>query len=248
MDYDLTTIPNAYDRSRDHGPEVLDLWMQVIALHASGRRVDTILDLGCGTGRFAESLATRFEACVVGVDPSEKMLTRARQKRRVAHIHYGRGAAEAIPLVDSAVDLIFMSMSFHHFTDPRRAARECRRVLRPQGTIVVRTGSREQIPSYPYVPFFPQTHSMLHELLPDHATLRDVFETAGFRCLDSARVVQTIAPTWAAYADKLAAGGDSVLARLSADELARGVEAVRRRAVEVDDRPVVEEIDVFFFR
>jgi hypothetical protein len=61
-------------------------------------------------------------------------------------------------------------------------------------------------------------------------------------------VVQTIAPTWAAYADKLAAGGDSVLARLSADELARGVEAVRRRAVEVDDRPVVEEIDVFFFR
>lgn len=66
MDYDLTDIPDGYDRGRDHGPEVLDLWMKVVASCAGEQRINTILDLGCGTGRFSESLAAHFHAEVVG--------------------------------------------------------------------------------------------------------------------------------------------------------------------------------------
>ena len=246
MDYDRTDIPAAYDRGRDHGPEVFDLWMGVIAPHIS-RDVGTILDLGCGTGRFSDCLAGRFGARVVGIDPSEKMLDRARRKRREPRVHYERGTAEAIPLVDGAVDLIFMSMSLHQFSDPGAAALECRRVLRSDGAIVVRTGTREQITSYPYVPFFPGTRAMLEEILADRAALRGVFEIAGFVCVASSIITQTVAPTWAAYADKLSAGGDSVLARLPEEELASGLEAVRRHGAR-HAGPVVEPIDVFFFR
>jgi SAM-dependent methyltransferase len=248
VDYDLTSIPAVYDRGRDHGPEVLNLWMSVIESHVEAGCIKTILDLGCGTGRFSESLASRFGACVVGIDPSEKMLDQARRKRQGSRIQYERGTAEAIPLIDGAVDMIFMSMSFHHFRDPERAARECRRVLRADGHIVVRTGTREQIPSYPYVPFFPSTRAMLDDLLPDRPRVCAVFETAGFRCVESQIVTQTIAPDWAAYADKLSAGGDSVLARLPEDELARGLEAVRRYGDGPVGHPVVEAIDVLFFR
>jgi ubiquinone/menaquinone biosynthesis C-methylase UbiE len=248
MDYDLTTIPAVYDRGRDHGPEVLNLWMSVIESHVDAGSISTILDLGCGTGRFSEALANRFGARVVGVDPSEKMLEQARRKRRGNGVHYERGTAEAIPLVDGAVDMIFMSMSVHHFHDPQQAAWECRRVLRADGNVVVRTGTREQIPSYPYLPFFPSTRSMLEDLLPDRHGLWTVFETAGFRGVESLIVTQTVAPTWAAYADKLSAGGDSVLARLTEDELAGGLEAVRRHDTESSGQPVVEPIDVFFFR
>lgn len=247
MDYDRTSIPAAYDRARDHGPAVLDLWMGVIESRVSGS-VRTILDLGCGTGRFSGGLASRFDARVIAVDPSEKMLDQARRKPRTAGVGYLRSTAEAIPLVDGVVDMIFMSMSFHHFRDPGRAASECRRVLRDDGTIVVRTGTREHIPSYPYLPFFPSTRRMLEEVLPDQARLRAVFETAGFRCAESHVVMQTIAQDWEAYADKLAAGGDSVLARLADDELSSGLEAVRRHNPGPDARAVVEPIDVFFFR
>jgi SAM-dependent methyltransferase len=184
----------------------------------------------------------------VGVDPSEKMLDQARRKLQGIRVHYERGTAEAIPLVDGAVDMIFMSMSFHHFSDPEQAAWECRRVLRVDGTVVVRTGTREQIPSYPYVPFFPSTRPMLEELLPDRARLCTVFETAGLHCVESQIVTQTIAPSWPAYADKLSAGGDSVLARLTEDELASGIDAVRRHGDGPGGQPVVEPIDVFFFR
>jgi ubiquinone/menaquinone biosynthesis C-methylase UbiE len=246
MDYDRTSIPAVYDRGRDHGPEVL--WMSVIESHVDAGSISTILDLGCGTGRFSEGLASRFGACVVGVDPSEKMLAQARRKRQRSGIHYERGTAEAIPLVAGAVDMIFMSMCFHHFRDPERAAWECRRVLRPDGSVVVRTGTREQIQSYPYVPFFPSTRAMLEDLLPDRPGLCSVFETAGFRCVESHIVMQTIAPSWAAYADKLSAGGDSVLARLDEAELASGLDAVRRYGDGPGGRPIVEPIDVLFFR
>jgi SAM-dependent methyltransferase len=70
VNYDLTNIPVAYDRGRDHGPEVLELWMDVLASTLGTDRVSTIVDLGCGTGRFSEGLARRFDACVVGIDPS----------------------------------------------------------------------------------------------------------------------------------------------------------------------------------
>jgi SAM-dependent methyltransferase len=248
VDYDRTSIPAVYDRGRDHGPEVLDLWMNVVESSIEGWSIRTILDLGCGTGRFSEGLANRFRARVVGIDPSEKMLEQARRKPRRNGIHYGRGIGEAIPLVDGSVDLVFMSMIFHHFSDPDRAARECRRVLRSNGSLVVRTGTREQIQSYPYVSFFPSTSSMLEDLLPDRAGLCAVFERAGLCCVESQIVTQTIAPDWAAYADKLSAGGDSVLARLGADELGRGLEAIRRYSDGPGERPVVEPIDVLFFR
>ena len=245
MNYDLTNIPVAYDRGRDHGPEVLELWMDVLASTLGTDRVSTIVDLGCGTGRFSEGLARRFDACVVGIDPSAKMLAQAREKRRLPRVHYQRGNAEAIPLVSGTADVIFMSMSFHHFSDPDSAARECRRVLRRGGTVMVRNGTRDQISSYPYVRFFPQTRPILEDVLPSVAGLRYVFEAAGFRCLGSQIVTQAIALDWQAYADKLATGSDSVLARLASDELAEGIEAIRNHN---GNGPIVEPIDVLFFR
>ena len=96
MDYDETNIPAGYDRGRDHGPEFLDLWMNVIQSHVGRGPVRTILDLGCGTGRFSAGLANRFRARVVGLDPSEKMLAQARRKPGQDAVFYQRGAAEAL--------------------------------------------------------------------------------------------------------------------------------------------------------
>lgn len=246
MDYDRTKIPEAYDRSRDHGPEVLALWMDAVASLAGRHRVRVILDLGCGTGRFTQALARRFHAQVVGIDPSEKMLERAREKLEDPRVRYEVGRAEALPLASGAVDMIFMSMSFHHFADRNAAARECRRVLREGGRAFVRTGVRERSTIYPYVPFFPSTPAMIEEMLPSLDELRAAFETAGFRLVTADVIRQTIAPTWAAYADKVAAGGDSVIAQLGEQELERGLAKLRAFAATTNDA-VVEPIDLLVF-
>ena len=246
IDYDQTDIPAGYDRARDHGPEVIHLWTHAIATHLEGLSVTRILDLGCGTGRFSEALADRFNANVIGLDPSLKMLQRAREKQRDARVQYQHGRAEVIPLPSASQDLIFMSMSFHHFRDPIAAARECRRVLQRNGRVVIRTGTREQIASYPYLPFFASSRPIMEQVLPSSGEIRDTFAVAGLRLMASQIITQAIAPDWTVYAEKLAAGGDSVLAKLSRQDLDDGLAAVRRHAATPDGRrPVVEPIDLF---
>ena len=121
MDYDRTDIPAAYDRGRVRSPEVLDLWMKTVAAHTRNQTIGTILDLGCGTGRFSGALAAHFHANVFGIDPSRKMLAEARRKTSEPSVRYGQGRAEKIPLVDQSVDMIFISMVFHHFDSPEAA-------------------------------------------------------------------------------------------------------------------------------
>jgi ubiquinone/menaquinone biosynthesis C-methylase UbiE len=248
MDYDATEIARTYDEGRDHGLEVLDLWMTVTSSYVQGASIRTILDLGCGTGRFSEALAERFATQVIGIDPSKKMLERARSKQVDPRVCYALGSGESIPLRSNSVDLIFMSMIFHHLQDPRRAARECRRVLREDGTAFLRTGTRERISSYPYVPFFPESRPILNEVLPSSSLVRDVFVDAGFRVVTLEVFTQTIAPNHMVYADKLAAGADSVLAQLGHDEFHGGIEAVRAYGMRVNDQAITEPIDLFVFR
>ncbi len=198
MDYDATEIAATYDRGRDHGPEFLDLWMNVVSAHVKGQRTVRVLDLGCGTGRFTEALATRFDAQVIGVDPSKKMLEQARSKPSDARIRYAHGRGESIPLPDNSADLIFMSMIFHHFDNPQLVARECRRVLHDGGTAFLRAGTRERISTYPYVDFFPASRPILEEVLSTSTFVREVFEAAGFCMVTSELVTQEIAPNYAA--------------------------------------------------
>jgi ubiquinone/menaquinone biosynthesis C-methylase UbiE len=247
MNYDLTEIPSGYDKARDHGPEFLRRWMRALEVHIGHRRVGRMLDLGCGTGRFSDALSVHFSVEVVGVDPSVRMLDQARSKPVRGQVRYQLGSGEAIPLSPESVDVVFMSMAFHHLDDRWLAARECRRVLRPEGVVCIRTGIRERIDSYPYVPFFPSTRPKLLGLLPDRFGIREPFEEAGFSMKASEVILQTIAHDWEAYAEKLAAGGDSVLATLSKEEFAAGLAALRQYGQNSGAQGIVEPIDLFVF-
>jgi hypothetical protein len=141
-----------------------------------------------------------------------------------------------------------MSMIFHHFSDPALAARKCRRVLRREGTVFIRTGTRERISSYPYYDFFPASRPILEEVLPTTAFVREVFEAAGFITLSVELVTQKITSSYAAYAEKLAAGADSILAQLNTCDFEDGMSALRAHAAHSDAESVFEPIDVFIFR
>jgi len=246
-DYDSTNLPEAYDRARDHGPENRALWMRTVAAALDGQAVSRILDLGCGTGRFSPALAEQFDAEVVGVDPSAKMLAIASTKSRDRRVRYCRARAEALPVTSGKIDLVFMSMSYHHVSEPVAAARECRRVLRGGGSVVLRTGTREQIAGYPFTRFFPSLPQILEHMLPDQRALRETFGAAEFDLVAAEVIRQVIAPDWLEYADKLAAGGDSALARLSGEEFQAGVESVRRFGERGDGGPVIEPVDLLVF-
>jgi ubiquinone/menaquinone biosynthesis C-methylase UbiE len=242
VDYDRTEIARTYSQARNHGPDFLELWMNTVAAHVDIHDVRSVLDLGCGTGRFSEGLSRRLNANIIGVDPSMKMLREAYSHPRVSWVC---GSAENIPLETSSVDLVFISMAFHHFTDPPGAARECRRVLREGGWLFLRTGVREKATVYPYVPYFPASTALIEQRLPSLEFQRAVFEAASFRILYSGEVAQEIAADYPTYADKLALRADSVLISIDDREFEAGIAAVR---AEKRPGPIVEPIDVVVFR
>src|SRR5436190_13932314 len=74
----------------------------------------TVLDLGCGFGWFCRWAAEQGAARVVGVDLSERMLTRARAATRDPAIGYVRADLEHLALSAHTFDLVYSSLALHY--------------------------------------------------------------------------------------------------------------------------------------
>src|SRR5580704_1146567 len=166
MDYDKTEIPTTYDKARALAPETRRLWRDLLSVHIDRAEMSLVIDLGCGTGRFSELLAAHFGVQVIGIDPSLKMLDQARRKPTIRNVVYCQGLAEAVPFRDGCADLVFMSMIYHHLTDPSAVARECHRVLGHGGYACVRNGTRES--DFPHRHFF-RLRALTESDLPSRA-------------------------------------------------------------------------------
>ncbi len=248
MDYDKTDMPVAYDAGRGYRPAVLALWLDVIARHAPVDRITDILDVGCGTGRYSAALAERFDARVVAIDPSERMLAEARKKAPDG-VRFERGAAESLPLADASMDVVFGSMVFHHFVDPDLAAAEFRRVLRPGGRVCLRAGTTEQLESYAYVPFFPASRAIIERSLTSRASIEATFARAGFSPISHELIDSEAGENWRDYAGRIAARADSILAQLRDSDFEAGLAALRRYAEGSSSAdPVIEPVDFFVFQ
>lgn len=98
-----------------------------------------VLDVACGTGEFERLLLEEQpQQAIVGVDISESMLAVARQKLvTYPNVHFKSGSAAALPFPDASFDWVITANAFHYFDDPVRALAEMRRVLKPQGSLVI---------------------------------------------------------------------------------------------------------------
>jgi ubiquinone/menaquinone biosynthesis C-methylase UbiE len=241
MDCDKTEIPATYDKARALSPETRRLWQDLLSTHIDRAGVSLIIDLGCGTGRFSELLAAHFGVRVIGVDPSLKMLDHARRKLTSENVVYCQGLAEALPIRDGCADLVFMSMVYHHFTDPSAVAEECRRVLRQGGYACIRNGTRES--DFPHRHFFP-LRALIDSDPPSRLDIQSVFAVSGFTPVVHRAVTQVTAPNWPSFVEKSALRADSFLARLSDDEFQQGMAALRNPGDAINrDDAVTEEID-----
>jgi ubiquinone/menaquinone biosynthesis C-methylase UbiE len=104
---------------------------------------DAVLDLGSGEGAFTAALA-EVGARPVGVDVAEAALSRARERH--PDLDFRRAApGEALPLDDAAVDVVWASEVLAFVPDTARMLSEVRRVLRPEGRLLVTTPSHGRV-------------------------------------------------------------------------------------------------------
>ncbi|TGN40045.1 malonyl-ACP O-methyltransferase BioC [Marinobacter confluentis] len=112
---------------------------RVEVLPAEGESPSTALDLGCGTGWFTGEVAARSKAVqTLGADLAPGMIHFARSAGSTG-LNWLAADAEALPLADHSVDLIFSNLMIQWAENPRRVLAECRRVLRPGGQLMIST-------------------------------------------------------------------------------------------------------------
>jgi 2-polyprenyl-6-hydroxyphenyl methylase/3-demethylubiquinone-9 3-methyltransferase len=103
-----------------------------------------VLDVGCGGGILAESMAARG-AAVVGIDLSEKALVVARLHliESGQTVDYRKASAEELAAeVPGTFDIVTCLEMLEHVPDPASTVRACAGLVRPGGTVFFSTINR----------------------------------------------------------------------------------------------------------
>jgi ubiquinone/menaquinone biosynthesis C-methylase UbiE len=136
------------------------------------------LDIGCGTGNYTIAMAQNG-VNITGVDPSDTMLSKAREKD--ALISWIQGPAETIPLPDNSFDGATGIFTVHHWTDIRKGMAEMSRVLRAGSRFVIFTFTPEQKKGYWFNYFFPRSMERSIAKAMPFQVLVDAAAEAGFQ-------------------------------------------------------------------
>ncbi len=91
----------------------------------AGSMIASVLDVGTGSGLFAEEFNNR-RLTVAAIDPNPEMLTAFQQF--LPSLDIREAFAEHIPFEDNSFDLLFMGLVFHEVNDYAKSAKEAYRV------------------------------------------------------------------------------------------------------------------------
>jgi ubiquinone/menaquinone biosynthesis C-methylase UbiE len=123
-------------------PPLLDLVMRQRQIEKYRRELipaarGRVLEVGVGSGLNLRLYAAGVNM-VVGLDPSERLLSMARRRAAKAEVSVDlvHGSATAIPLDNDSVDMVVMTWTLCSIPDPLAALREMRRVLKPGGALL----------------------------------------------------------------------------------------------------------------
>jgi len=106
---------------------------RVTSLCLEGIAAQSALDVGTGTGLFAEALSLAGLS-VAGVDLNPELLAAARQL--LPSVSFFESPAESLPCEDGSYDLVFLGHILHEVEDPLLALREARRVARKRVAVL----------------------------------------------------------------------------------------------------------------
>ena len=146
-----------YDQM-DHTEANASFVERLVELGAFG----SMLDIGTGPGHIPLLVCEHIEgARVTGIDLAERMLAIAEGHRagspHADRITYRRADAKGLDFPDKSFDTVYSNTILHHIPDPLPFLAEARRVLKPDGVLLIRDLRR------------PDSKARLEELVSLHA-------------------------------------------------------------------------------
>lgn len=119
---------------------------------------DRILDIGCGVGDYTAAIRNQRPCAVTGIDHSVLAAV-----AKYPHLHFTPvDCNNVLPYEDASFDKVISINLIEHLIDPEMFLTECRRILKPDGMIIITTANRAFL-LHDY--FYDKTH--LHEWTKD---------------------------------------------------------------------------------
>jgi ubiquinone/menaquinone biosynthesis C-methylase UbiE len=134
-------------------PSLVHCAMRVQALRPYRERIigaseGRVLEIGIGSGLNLPLYGAQVST-VIGLEPSPELLHKARRQAGAAHvpIELLEGSAEVLPLDSGSIDTVVTTWTLCSIPGVERALGECRRVLRPGGSLLFVEHGRAPEPS-----------------------------------------------------------------------------------------------------
>lgn len=121
---------DTYDEGR---PKLPSKAIELLKIYLD-KDIDTIVDIGCGTGLFTE-VCTRFANNVIGIEPSIDMLNKAKTKNN-KKMTFIQGYGDKTGLECECADIVICSQAFH-WMKPETTIKEVYRILKKGGIFAV---------------------------------------------------------------------------------------------------------------
>jgi SAM-dependent methyltransferase len=229
----------AFAANRHVDDDGLAGWREAVARHLDLTPGFRLLDLGAGTGWWANAFCRWYQAIdVIAVEPSAAMRARSGYRPMVA------GDAAHLPLADGSVDAAWLSTVIHHIPDLGAAAVELRRVLRPGGTVLIRSGFPGRSGGITLFRFFPEAVRVV-DSYPSVADVEAAF--GGFTTFAFEPVSQITAPSLREAANDLRRAAHTPLQLITDDEYAAGLARLHAAAA-VESGPVTDVLDLLVLK
>jgi GT2 family glycosyltransferase/SAM-dependent methyltransferase len=101
-----------------------------------------VLDVASGEG-YGTALIAQVAKSVVGIEYDENTVLTARTSFQKPNLRFERGDARAMPLPDGCVDVVVSFETLEHLAEHEQFISEIRRVLRPDGLLIISTPDRD---------------------------------------------------------------------------------------------------------
>lgn len=212
---------------------------------ASDNNIKTILEAGCGTGRWLNSL-NKLNKKLFGLDFSIQMLRIA--KSETSETELVNADACYLPFNDNSFDMIFCINAIHHFPDKQKFFSEVNRCITPNGILCI-YGVDPHIDKNWYVyDYFDGVYEKDLLRFPSLTDIRELCEVFNFQ-VEEQIIVERIFNSRKGeevFSDPfIRKNMNSQLANLSDEEYNHGIEKIKEQIIKQPDTTFVTEINFY---
>jgi ubiquinone/menaquinone biosynthesis C-methylase UbiE len=190
---------------------------------SSGARV---IDIGCGTGRYALRLASATEAQVFATDLSRAMVEQGREKDNGEDVSWSLSDACRIPFANERFDVALLFLVLHVVKDSKKALQEAHRILRPGGHCLILAHSRFQLDRQTVFRYFPEARKLNKKRMLSLTKLKERVRETGFHHLRTEEFVESATYSREAFLEKVRSRPNTSLRSMSDADFQRRYETL----------------------